>query len=128
VVPALWGRLSDDQWEHHEPYNPPHDKGNRSSISAIDHLHRFAFKGDYHKEDVHPPEDCSRHPDQTVEVPHEEQKKKWWDLEGDRKKQLEVQTSLILTYYQATHDGLGWRWAFGRCGPYRRWLRCLAET
>ena len=60
------------------------------SLPSIDFI-LLPFQGDYHKEDVHPPEDCSRHPDQTVEVPHEEQKKKWYDLDDQRKKQLEVQ-------------------------------------
>jgi hypothetical protein len=55
------------------------------------------FQGDYHKQDVHPPDDCSRH--QQVDVPHEEQKKKWYDLDDDRKKQLEVQISLAFTLY-----------------------------
>lgn len=30
------------------------------------------------------------HPDQKVDIPHEEHKKKWWDLSDERKKQLEV--------------------------------------
>lgn len=27
VTPALWGRIPDDKWDDHAPYNPPHDKG-----------------------------------------------------------------------------------------------------
>jgi hypothetical protein len=77
VTPALWGRIPDNEWQQHESYNPPHDKG------------------DYHGQDVHQPDDCSQHPDQTVEVTHEEQKKKWWDLDGDRKKQLEIGGGLL---------------------------------
>ncbi|KAH9998469.1 hypothetical protein BJV74DRAFT_824671 [Russula compacta] len=78
IVPALWGRIPDDEWQNHEPYCPPHDKG------------------DYHGQDVPPPNDYNQpHPDQTVEVPHEEQKKKWWDLDADRKKQLEIGGGLL---------------------------------
>jgi hypothetical protein len=36
------------------------------------------FQGDYHGQDVHQPDDCTKHPDRTEEVTHEEQKKKWW--------------------------------------------------
>jgi len=77
VVPALWGRIPDEQWQNHEPYCPPHDKG------------------DYHAQDVHPPDDCRQHPDQTVEVTHVEQKKKWTDIDDNRKKQLEVGGGLL---------------------------------
>lgn len=31
-----------------------------------------------------------KHPEQTVEVTHEEKKKNWFDLDDDRKKQIEV--------------------------------------
>jgi hypothetical protein len=48
--------------------------------------------GDYHGRDVPPPSDYNKHPDQTVEVPHEEQKKKWTDLSDERKQQLKVRT------------------------------------
>ncbi|KAI0305667.1 hypothetical protein B0F90DRAFT_1924052 [Multifurca ochricompacta] len=77
IVPALWGRIPDGEWKDHEPYNPPHDKG------------------DYHSQDVQQPSDYNQHPEQTVDVPHDEQKKKWWDLSGDRKKQLEVGGGLL---------------------------------
>ena len=30
------------------------------------------------------------HNHQKVDIPHEEQKKDWWDLDDNRKKQLEV--------------------------------------
>jgi len=76
ATPALWGRIPDDRWDDHAPYDPPHGKG------------------DYHGQDVPPPDDC-RHPDQTVEVPHEEQKKNWYDLDDHRKKQLEVGGGLL---------------------------------
>ncbi|KAH8994056.1 hypothetical protein EDB92DRAFT_1852498 [Lactarius akahatsu] len=72
VTPALWGKIPDDKWKDHEPYNPPHDKG------------------DYHGQDVQQPSDYNNHPDQTVEVPHEEQKQNWWDLDDDRKKKLKI--------------------------------------
>lgn len=97
----MWGRIPEDQWDDHAPYNPPHDKGtviDRLSLPSIDFVF-LPFQGDYHGQDVHSPDDCSRHPDQTVDIPHEEQKKKWWDLDDDRKKQLEVQISLSLSFF-----------------------------
>ncbi|KAH9054271.1 hypothetical protein EDB87DRAFT_1702709 [Lactarius vividus] len=72
VTPALWGKIPDEKWKDHEPYDPPHDKG------------------DYHGQDVQQPSDYHNHPDQNVEVPHEEQKKNWWDLDDDRKKKLKI--------------------------------------
>jgi len=72
-TPALWERLPDcDDEDSHQPYNPPHDTG------------------DYHGQDVKQPNDYSQHPDQTVDVPQQEQKKKWLDLDDNRKKQLEI--------------------------------------
>jgi hypothetical protein len=50
-------------------------------------------QGNYNSQDVHQPDDCSWHPSQTVIVPHEEQKKKWRDLDEDRRKQLKVHIS-----------------------------------
>jgi len=52
------------------------------------------FQGNYNKQDVHQPDDCSWHPDQIVTVPHKEQKEKWRDLDDDRRKQLKVRISL----------------------------------
>jgi hypothetical protein len=73
VTPALWGKIPRDQWQDHESYDPPHGKG------------------DYHGQDVHPPTDYNnKHPDQIVEVTHEEQKKNWMDLSDERKKQLKM--------------------------------------
>ncbi len=69
----------------------------RQSIVYLCHRSNFALLpilGNYQGQDVHSPDDCSRHPDQTVEIAHEEQKKKWWDLDDKRKKELEVQRSL----------------------------------
>ena len=70
----------------------------RLSLPSIDFLIilPFPFQGDYHPQDVQQPDDCSRH--QKVDVPHEEQKKKWYDLDADRKKQLEVQIFSIILY------------------------------
>jgi len=62
---------------------------------AIDQHHSFAFQGNYNRQDVHQPDDCSWHPCQTIIVPHEEQKKKWLDLDADRRKQLKVRNSLL---------------------------------
>ena len=103
-MPALWGPIPDSDWQRHEPYNPPHDTGNRSFISVIDQIYHLPFQGDYHSQDVHQTDDCNQHPDQTIEVPHALQRKKWSDLDDKRRKQLEVQISLILNSCQATHD------------------------
>jgi hypothetical protein len=77
VTPALWGRIQEDQYKDHEPYDHPHGKG------------------DYHCEDVHKPSDYTSHPDQTVEVSHVEQKTNWWDLPDDRKQQLKIGGGLV---------------------------------
>lgn len=65
----------------------------RSSLPPINFIF-LPFPGNYNRQDVHQPDDCSWHPDQTVIVTHEEQKKKWRDLNDDRRKQLKVQISL----------------------------------
>ena len=57
------------------------------------HLLTFLIfsQGDYHGQDAHPPTDYNnKHPDQTVEITHEEQKKSWMDLSDERKHQLKV--------------------------------------
>ncbi|KAI0277393.1 carbohydrate-binding module family 12 protein [Russula aff. rugulosa BPL654] len=72
-TPALWGRIPDNEWDNHAPYDPPHDKG------------------DYHPQDVHPPEDCGH---QNPDDPHEEPKK-WWDLDDNRKNQLKIGGGLL---------------------------------
>ena len=132
MTPALWGRIPDGCWDDHAPYEPPHDKGtaiDRLSLPSIN-LFFLPILGDYHKQDVHPPDDCSHH--QKVDVPHEEQKKKWYDLEDDRKKQLEVQIFFfhlrIPVRRLMTSCWLDRRWALGRCCPSRRWLLRLART
>jgi hypothetical protein len=62
----------------------------RLSLQSINFI-LLPFPGKYNSQDVHQPDDCSWHPAQTVIVPHEEQKKKWWDLDDGRRKQLKVQ-------------------------------------
>jgi hypothetical protein len=52
------------------------------------------FQGDYHPQDVHPPEDCGH---QNPDDPHEEPKK-WWDLDDNRKNQLKVQQIIFLFF------------------------------
>jgi hypothetical protein len=48
------------------------------------------FQGDYHEKDhVHPPDGCGHQDAGVPQNPHEEQKK-WYDLDDNRKKQLEV--------------------------------------
>jgi hypothetical protein len=76
------------------------------------------FQGNYNSQDVHQPDDCSWHPGQTIIIPHDEQAKKWQDLDDDRREQLKVQTSLILNLYQSLTTRPDRRWAFGRCRHY----------
>jgi hypothetical protein len=66
----------------------------RLSLQSINSIF-LPFQGNYDRQDVHQPDDCSWHPDQTVVIPHEEQKKRWRDLGDDRREQLKVQTSLL---------------------------------
>lgn len=100
---------------------------NRSFLYRL--IFIMPFQGDYHGQDVPPPNDYNKpHPDQTVEVPNEEQKKKWWDLDGDRKKQLEVRISLVMNSYLVTDGPPDRRWPFGRCRRARRWLRRVARA
>jgi hypothetical protein len=94
MMPVLWNRIPESEWQNHGSYNPPYEKGNRSFISAIHQLYIFPSQGNYNSQDVHQPDNCSWHPDQTVIVTHEEQKKMWRDLGDDRRRQLKVQISL----------------------------------
>ena len=48
-------------------------------------------QGNYNRQDVHQPDDCIWHPAQTVIVSDEEQKKRWRDIDNDRRQQLRVQ-------------------------------------
>jgi hypothetical protein len=66
----------------------------RLSLQSINFIF-LHFQGNYNRQDVHQLDDCSWHPDQTVIVPHEEQKKEWRDLDEDRRKQLKVQISRL---------------------------------
>jgi len=77
MMPVLWSRIPESEWDNHESYNPPHEMGN------------------YNCQDVHQPDDCSWHPGQTVIVPQEEQKKKWHDLDDDRREQLKIGGGLL---------------------------------
>ncbi|KAF9071037.1 carbohydrate-binding module family 12 protein [Rhodocollybia butyracea] len=75
VTPNLWGRLSDEdkgEWdgyqEHHKQpadYKPPVD--------------------------YHPPAP----EEQKVDIPHEERQKRWYDLDDNRKKDLEIGGGLL---------------------------------
>ena len=65
----------------------------RLSLQSISFIFFLPFQGNYNREGVHQPDDCSWHPNQTVVIPHEEQKKRWWDLDDNRREQVKVQTS-----------------------------------
>ena len=87
VVPALWGRLPDDdcggekQGGGYQPsYQPAYEQPPQQPV-----------------QEQRPPLDSQQsgqnwdeHKHQKVDIPHEEQKKNWWDLDDHRKKQLEV--------------------------------------
>jgi len=77
ILPALWGKIPEEQWQDHEPYDPPHRKG------------------DYDGQDVPQPSDYHNHPDQAVEITHEEQKKNWRDLTDERKHQIKVGGGMV---------------------------------
>ncbi|KAJ7287368.1 carbohydrate-binding module family 12 protein [Mycena rebaudengoi] len=83
VTPALWGRLDDHDGGHHEQHHQPQQHH--------DQQHHFEPEKPHH--DQHPGYD--RPPGQTVDIPHEEQKKHWYDLDDDRKKQLEIGGGLL---------------------------------
>ncbi|THH20807.1 hypothetical protein EW146_g637 [Bondarzewia mesenterica] len=82
-TPALWGLIPDggDYGEHHEHheeksqyvYGGGQEQGGYPDQKPYEHAH----------------------PDQTVDIPHEEQNKKWYDLDEHRKKQLEVGGGLL---------------------------------
>lgn len=84
----MWGKIPEDKWDDHAPYDPPHGKG--KFVPPYHQLILIFSQGDYHGQDVQQPSDYNNHPDQTVEVPHEEQKKNWYELDDERKKQLKV--------------------------------------
>lgn len=95
----------------------------RLFLQSIDFIF-LPFQGNYNSQDVHELDDCSWHPDQTVIVSHEEQKKRWLDLDDDRREQLKVQTSLILNIYQVTHGSSRSEEGFWQVPP----LLALATT
>jgi len=66
----------------------------RLSLQSINFIF-LPFQGNYNGQDVSQPDDCSWHPDQTVIVPYEEQKKKWWDLDDNRRKQIKIGGGLL---------------------------------
>ena len=42
-MPILWTRIPESEWHNHESYNPPHEKGIRSFISAVDQTSSFCL-------------------------------------------------------------------------------------
>lgn len=83
MTPALWGRMPD---EYHAPekqnsgYQPSYAQPPQQPI-----------------QEQRPPLDSQQsgsnwdeHKHQKVDIPHEEQKKNWWDLDDDAKKKLEI--------------------------------------
>jgi len=66
IVPALWGRISGSECQSQEPCNP-------------------SDKDRPYGQDVQRPNDSYQQPNQSVEAPHEEQKK-WFDLDDDKDK------------------------------------------
>lgn len=66
---ALWGRLPEEAG-HHE-------------------------KREHQRQQEEPRSWNDSQQPQKVEIPHEEQKKKWYDLDDHRKKQLEVNQGIL---------------------------------
>ncbi|KAI0035864.1 carbohydrate-binding module family 12 protein, partial [Vararia minispora EC-137] len=81
-TPALWGRLQDSdhgfgggEYRPPQPQNPPN--------------YNYGHDSANNEKPVYQP------PQEQQEVHREEQKKHWYDLDGDRKKQLEVGGALL---------------------------------
>ncbi|KAI0044997.1 carbohydrate-binding module family 12 protein [Auriscalpium vulgare] len=88
LTPALWGLVPHDAWESGEGRRQPEQQQQQQSGDG----YQQQQGGDqgYHNSNVKPPPDYNNHPDQQVDVPHEEQKKNWWDLDEKRKHELEI--------------------------------------
>jgi hypothetical protein len=59
------------------------------------------------------------HKTQQIEIPHEERQKKWYDLDDQRKKELEVRTFGLVLITISTISNPDWRWLVGRRRPPR---------
>ncbi|KAI0067170.1 hypothetical protein BV25DRAFT_1911842 [Artomyces pyxidatus] len=88
MTPALWGAIPREEWDnegqqaaYQQPQSQPGYSGDKGS--------------GYHNSDVPAPPNYADHPDQTVQIPHEESQKKWWDLDDKRKHELEIGGGLL---------------------------------
>ncbi|CAL1707879.1 unnamed protein product [Somion occarium] len=98
VVPALWERVHEEyhggEQQHYEqpqygqPQQPQQQPGYNPGYSygAPPDQGGYKYQGNLGDE---------KHPDQTVEIKPEEQKKNWYDLDDDRKKKLEIGGGLL---------------------------------
>ncbi|KAJ7755718.1 carbohydrate-binding module family 12 protein [Mycena maculata] len=85
VTPALWGRLDD------------HDTGESNYHQAQQqhaHHHRHHSQGEKQLHDVLESQ-APRPSGQSVDIHHEERQKHWYDLDDNRKKELEIGGGLL---------------------------------
>lgn len=85
ATPALWGRIPGHVENHHE-YEPPREPQQPPTQHSYGGDQQQGFPQQKPYDD---------HPDQTVNIPHEETKKKWYDLDDKRKHELEVGGGLL---------------------------------
>ncbi|KAJ7497107.1 carbohydrate-binding module family 12 protein [Mycena latifolia] len=79
-TPALWGRLDD------------HDSGDSGYHQSQQHHEHHSESEKHHNV---PESHGARPSDQSVDIQHEERKKHWYDLDDDRKKELEIGGGLL---------------------------------
>jgi hypothetical protein len=77
VTPALWGRCPDDH-QHDEGAPPPQKDWSHETPS-------YEPQGGF----------AAPHPNQQVNISHEERKKKWYELDDNRKNELELGGGLL---------------------------------
>lgn len=85
-TPALWGRLPDETPGYQPGYQPAYGEPQQpiqQDRPTLGEPQQSGANWDEHKH-------------QKVDIPHEEQKKNWWDLDEKRKKELEIGGGLAL--------------------------------
>ncbi|GJE92257.1 carbohydrate-binding module family 12 protein [Phanerochaete sordida] len=85
VTPALWGREPDNTWGDEKQggggYQPSYDQppAQQPYVESRPPMEQQPSGNNW-----------DEHKHQKVDIPHEEQKKNWWDLDDDQKKKLEI--------------------------------------
>ncbi|KAF4598399.1 hypothetical protein EYR38_006801 [Pleurotus pulmonarius] len=99
VTPALWGRMQGGDSDCNNNNNSNNNNNNNSQNYQQQQPQQQQHN--YGQSDYKPPQPSEqtgyggKHPEQTVEVTHEEKKKNWFDLDDDRKKQIEIGGGLL---------------------------------